>query len=135
MTIKKDFSKKIRFIKVSILGLLLSISFLSVSCAPKGVICSKGTPEERTGYQGYIYLGTQKPSKVRKSLCTGDIDRILMVATSLTPFQKIELRDLTCGDKASVEGFNKFFNSLDDATKADLIRAFATYGYYIHGYG
>ena len=123
--------KRIYFISIFLMITLLSL----VSCAPKGVICSKGAPEEKGGYQGLIILGDKKETKIRESLCNKDIDKILSLITTLDIFQKQRLKELTCGEKASSQGFYDFFSSLEEEAKADIIRAFATYSYYIHGYG
>ncbi len=112
---------------------VLTILLLS-GCAQRSVIVSKGAPEEREGYQGMCVLGEKKENSVLHSLCNGDLKKI-MEHTDMTPFQKADMMELVCGGKGKPEDIQKFYFSLPDDVRADLIRSFKLYGYHLHGYG
>ena len=119
---------------VTMVLLTLSLFFPAAGCTKKAVIVSKGAPEEREGYKGMCVLGEEKHNSVYDELCQGDLQKIVK-HSKLDQFQQEELLRLICGGESDPEAIQRFYFSLPDEVRVDLIHAFDRYGYNLHGYG
>ncbi len=117
--------------------LILALSLTSLllgSCTKRGVIVTKGAPEEREGYQGGILLGNADGSRIYNELCTRDLARIISMA-SLDPDEAQQLSEAICGSNPSPAKAKAFYDALPDSKRVDLFKSFEFYGYHINGYG
>ncbi len=129
-------SKKIKYPRhwIFLIAILSFIGLLLGSCTKRGVIVTKGAPEEREGYQGWIMLGDADGSHIYNELCTRDLARIISMA-SLDPDEGQQLSNAICGSDPSPAKAKAFYDRLSDPKRVDLFKAFEFYGYHINGYG
>ncbi|MGC9022765.1 MAG: hypothetical protein ACP5J5_06595 [Dissulfurimicrobium sp.] len=103
-------------------------------CAKPGVAIHTTHDIGMANAERITLLGSGSSNKDIEALCNGDLEKILAAVSSLDGKQKEMVRYYICGGKDLTKAFRDFYYGLPDASRLDLARAFALYGYQIRGF-